>query len=198
MNIVERVQRILLQPKSEWYVIQQEPTYPAQLYTGYIMPLAAIGPICTIIGILLFGSSAFTALGLSLPIVPVIVGAVVQYALALVLVYVMALIINALAPTFQGQQQIYQALKLYAYSATPAWLGGIFSIIPQLAIIGVLIALYSLYLLYLGLPVMMQSPPDKSVGYIITIIVIAIVISIVIGVIVGAITTAMMRAAYGL
>jgi hypothetical protein len=198
MNIFERVQRILLQPKTEWYVIQQEPTYPSQLYTGYIMPLAAIGPVCTIIGLLLFGSSAFTALGLSLPIVPIIVGAVVQYVLALGLVYVMALIIDALAPTFMGQKQIYQALKLYAYSATPAWLGGIFSLIPQLAILGVIIALYSLYLLYLGLPVMMQSPPDKSIGYIVTIIVVAIVISVIIGVIVGAVTTAMFRASFGL
>jgi hypothetical protein len=198
MNIFERVQRILLQPKTEWYVIQQEPTYPAQLYTGYIMPLAAIGPICTVIGLLLFGSSYFGPLMISIPIVPIIVGAVVQYALTLALVYVMALIINALAPTFQGQPQIYQALKLYAYSATPAWLGGIFSIIPQLAILGIIVALYSLYLLYLGLPVMMQSPPDKSIGYIVTIIIIAIVISIIIGVIVGAITAAMFRASLGL
>jgi hypothetical protein len=194
MNIIERVQRILLQPKTEWYVIQQEPTLPAQLYTGYIMPLAAIGPICTVLGLLLFWSSYTGGLGISIPIVPIIVGAVIQYALALAGVYVMALIIDALAPTFMGQKQIYQALKLYAYSATPAWLGGIFAIIPSLAIIGVLLGLYSLYLLYLGLPIMMRCPPDKAIGYTATVIIVAIVVFIIIGVIVVAIRNAMISA----
>jgi len=198
MNIIERVQRILLQPKTEWYVIQQEPTLPAQLYTGYIMPLAAIGPICTVIGLLLFGASYFGPLMISIPIVPIIVGAVIQYALALAGVYVMALIIDALAPTFMGQKQIYQALKLYAYSATPGWLGGIFAIIPQLSIIGALLGLYGLYLLYLGIPVMMQCPPDKAIGYTATVVIVAIVVFVIIGVIVGAITAAMFRASLGL
>ena len=57
MNLIDRVKRILLSPRTEWEVIDAEPTTPAQLYTGYIMPLAAIGPIAQIIGYSVFGIS---------------------------------------------------------------------------------------------------------------------------------------------
>jgi hypothetical protein len=58
--------------------------------------------------------------------------------------------------------------------------------------IGALLALaggiYSIYLLNLGLPPMMQCPPDKSIGYTVVTVIIAIVLSIVIAAVVGSIT----------
>jgi hypothetical protein len=93
----------------------------------------------------------------------------------------MALIIDALAPNFNGQKNFNNALKLVVYSYTAAWLGGVFSLIPALAILGLLCGLYSLYLLYLGIPVLMKSPDDKSLIYTVVAVVCAIVVSIVIG-----------------
>jgi len=108
--------------------------------------------------------------------------AIVRYVLTLVGVYVLALIIDALAPTFSGEKNIDQAFKLAAYSYTPGWLVGIFALIPALGFLGIL-GLYGIYLLYVGLPVLMKSPQDKSKRYTITIIIAAVVIFIVIGVI---------------
>ncbi|HVO87355.1 MAG TPA: Yip1 family protein, partial [Casimicrobiaceae bacterium] len=96
-------------------------------------------------------------------------------------VFIVAWLVNALAPTFGGQQDPLRALKVTAYSFTPAWLGAVFGIIPMLGIVGALIGLYSLYLLYLGLPVLMRSPADKSLGYTVVTIIAAIVVWIVIG-----------------
>ncbi|HKP85501.1 MAG TPA: Yip1 family protein [Blastocatellia bacterium] len=186
MNIVERVQRILMQPAQEWHVIQQEPTQPSQLYTGYIMPLAAIGPAASIIGLSAF---AYGLYALSIPFIIVIT--VISYLLGLAGVYILALIIDALAPSFSGQKNINQALKLVAYSYTPVWLGGIFNIFPPIAVLGLLVGLYGFYLLYLGLPVMMQVPQDKAVGYIAVAIIVMIVIFFIIAAIIGAVTTAM-------
>jgi len=95
---------------------------------------------------------------------------------------VLALIIDALAPTFNGQRSQIQALKVAAYSSTAAWVAGIFALIPGLRILGIL-GLYSLYLLYLGLPVLMKSPREKAVGYTVVVILAAIVLFMVIGVI---------------
>jgi hypothetical protein len=171
MNLVARVQAILLKPKTEWPVIEREPGDVGFLFTNYVAILAAIPAVCGFVGLLIIGGSFFSGL----------LGAIVGYILAFVGVYVMALIIDALAPSFNGQKNFGNALKLVVYSSTAAWLGGVFSLIPALAILGLLCALYSLYLLYLGIPVLMKSPDDKSLIYTVVAVICAIVVSVVIG-----------------
>ncbi|HEV8613124.1 MAG TPA: YIP1 family protein, partial [Gemmatimonadales bacterium] len=95
---------------------------------------------------------------------------------------VLALIIDALAPSFGGQKNPIQALKVAVYSSTAAWLAGIFAIIPSLGVLGIL-GLYSLYLLYLGLPILMKAPQDKAIGYTLVVVIVGIVIFVVIGVV---------------
>ncbi len=182
MALMERAKNILFQPKQEWPVIDAEPASVGGLYTGYVIPLAAIGPVASLIG--------WSVLGMRMPFVgaikiPISYGlrmAVVQYVGALVGTFVLALIIDALAPTFGGQKNRIQALKVAAYSATAVWVAGIFAIIPALAILGIL-GLYSLYLLYLGLPTLMKAPPEKAMVYTVVVIVCAIVLAIILSVI---------------
>ena len=182
MNIVERIKGILLKPKDEWQTISGETTPIPELYKSYIVILAAIGPVASIIGMSIIGLSLPFVGSFRIPITTMIASSVVQYVLTLVGVYVLALIIDALAPTFSGQKNINQAFKLAAYSYTPGWLAGIFALIPALAVLGIL-GLYGLYLLFLGLPVLMKSPQEKSLGYTATIILAAIVMFVVIGII---------------
>lgn len=177
MNLVERVKNILLQPQQEWQVIEGEPSTPAQLYPSYIIPLAAIGPIAFIIGfVLLF--SGYGILGFVMG--RLIAAAIVMFVLSLAGVYVMALVIDGLAPNFAAQKNFNQAFKLATYSSTPVWLGGIFNLIPSIAVLGSLIGLYGLYLLYLGLPVLMKAPSDKAGPYTGVVVVILIIINIII------------------
>ncbi len=180
MNITERIKGILLSPKEEWQTIAGETTTISELYKNYIILLAAIGPVTSFIGMSLVGVSLPTGGTLRVPITTGITSAVVQYGLTLVSVYALAFIIDALAPTFSGEKNIGQALKLATYSYTPGWLVGIFALIPSLGIFGIL-GLYGLYLLYLGLPVLMKSPKEKSMGYTVAVIIAAIVIFVVIG-----------------
>jgi hypothetical protein len=184
MNLVERVKRILLSPRTEWEVIDAEPSTPAALYTGYIMPLAAIGPLAQIIGYSVFGISVPFMGTYRVPIGSAIASAVAMYILTLIATYVLALIIDALAPTFHGQRSPIQALKVAAYSSTASWVAGIFALIPGLRLLTIL-GLYSLYLLYLGLPVLMKSPREKAMGYTVVVILAAIVLFMIIGVIAG-------------
>lgn len=185
MNLVERVKHILLTPRPEWEVIDAEPATTAGLYTGYIMPLAAIGPICQFIGYSLIGFRLPFGGGVyRTPIGSGVMGAVVGYVLTLVAVYVFALIIDALAPTFGGTKNQIQALKVAAYSATAGWVAGIFAIVPGLRMLGIL-GLYSLYLLYLGLPVLMKSPKEKALGYTVVVIVAGVVLAVIVATIAG-------------
>ena len=179
MNLVDRVKRILLSPKTEWEVIDAEQTTPADLYTHYIMPLAAIGPVAHLIGSTVFGITIPFVGTYRVPIGSAITQAIVSYVLALAGIYVLALIVDALAPTFNGQRSQIQALKLAAYSTTASWIAGIFALVPALSPL-ILLGLYSLYLLYLGLPILMKTPRDKAVGYIALVIIMAIVLAMVI------------------
>ncbi len=182
MNFVERVKRILMSPRAEWEVIDAEPTTVAALYTGYIAPLAAIGPIAQLIGYSLFGISVPFMGTYRVPIGSAITSALVTYILSLVATYVLALIIDALAPTFNGQRNQIQALKVAAYSSTASWVAGIFALIPGLRMLAIL-GIYSLYLLYLGLPVLMKSPREKAMAYTAVVILAAIVLFMIIGVV---------------
>ncbi|MEO7986960.1 MAG: Yip1 family protein, partial [Gemmatimonadales bacterium] len=130
MGLVDRVKNILLNPRHEWEVIDAEPATVGGLYTGYILPLAAIGPICTAIGYSVFGMRLPFVGTWRTPIGSAITSAVVTYVLTLVAVYVMSLIIDNLAPTFGGTRNQIQALKVATYSYTAAWIAGIFALIP--------------------------------------------------------------------
>ena len=183
MGLVDRVKAILITPQKEWPVIEAESATPASLYTGYIIPLAAIPAVAGFVGMTMLGVRVL-GMSIKVPMSTGLTNAVVVYVLALVGVFVLALIIDALAPSFGGQKSQIQALKLAAYASTASWLSGIFLIIPALSILSI-VGIYSLYLLYLGLPVMMKSPPDKSVAYTVVVILVAIVIYAVFGVIAG-------------
>jgi Mn2+/Fe2+ NRAMP family transporter len=180
MNIMERIKGILLRPKEEWQTIAGETTPIPELYKNYIILLAAIGPVASFIGMSLIGVSLPVGGAYRVSIITGIMSAVVQYVLTLVGVYILALIINTLAPTFTGEKNIDQAFKLAAYSYTPGWLVGIFALIPALGALGIL-GLYGIYLLYVGLPVLMKSPKERATGYTIAIIIAAIIIFFVIG-----------------
>jgi hypothetical protein len=175
MNLSVRVKNILAQPAQEWTVIEKESASLSDLYGGYIIPLAAIGPVASIIGLSIVGLG-----GYRIPLMSSIGHAVVNFVLALGGVYVLALIIDALAPTFQGTKNQMQALKVAVYSSTAAWLAGVFILIPALGFLQIL-GLYSLYLLYLGLPRLMKTPEDKALVYTAIVIVAAFVIFAVIG-----------------
>src|SRR5215218_9365111 len=164
-GLIARVKGILLTPKTEWPIIAAEPRTARDIYLGYVAPLAAIGALASFIGTALVGVTVPLLGTVRVPIVAGLAGAIVHYALTFVMVFLVALIVDALAPTFGGQKDPIRALKLTAYSFTAGWVAGIFGIIPMLGFLAILGALYGLYLLYLGLPVLMRNPPDKSIGY---------------------------------
>jgi len=183
MNLVDRVKNILLTPKTEWDVIKTETTDTVALYKGYIAILAAIPAVCQTIGMSFIGISAPFVGTYKVGFGSALTSGIVGYALSLASVFIIALIIDALAPTFSGTKNNNRALKTIAYAMTPAWIAGIFSLIPALGIIGFLISLYGLYLLYLGLPKLMESPQEKALGYTIVVIVCSIVVMFVVGII---------------
>jgi Yip1 domain len=179
MGLVDRAKNILLQPKQEWPVIAGEATTTRALYKGYIAPLSAIYPVASIIGTAVIGISVPLIGNYRVPFGEALFHGVLSFVLGLVAVYLLALVVEFLAPRFGGTADRLQALKLAAFAYTPAWLAGIFVIIPWFGILGMVGAIYSLYLFYIGLPVLMRSPRERRLPYFLSILVIAILINIV-------------------
>jgi hypothetical protein len=166
MALVDRVKNILLTPKTEWPAIAAEKPTVQSLYVGYILILAAIGPIAMAVRFGLFG------MGIGI--------AVISYVIGLLMIYLLAWIVDALAPTFGGEKNFIQSLQLTAYSFTAAWVAGIFHLIPFIgALLALLAVIYSLYTFYLGVPILKKSPPGKAAAYTIVVVLCGIVLGAV-------------------
>ena len=185
MDLVTRAKNITVTPGTEWPVIEGESTTTGELLTGYALPLAAIGAVAGFIGTSIVGSTLPFVGTYRVPFVSGIVAAVFGLGMALVMCFLLSLIIDALAPTFNGQKNQVQALKLAVYSFTPAWLAGVLRIVPLLGIFVFFAALYSIYVLYLGVPRLMKSPQDKALPYTAVVVVIAIVMGFIVAAISG-------------
>ena len=171
--LVERAKAILMKPAQEWDVIDAEPATIKGIYMGYLVYLAAISPIARFIGDVVF---------LHAPVIRELITAIVSYAIWLGGAYLMALLIDVLAPTFGGQRDRVQAFKVAAYSSTASAVAGIFAIIPALSMLAI-VGLYGLYLLWLGLPKLMKVPQEKQLTYfaalLVTMFLVGVVLSIV-------------------
>lgn len=169
--LIGRVQRLLLSPASEWDAIAGEAADVQKIYMTYVGPLVIAASLASAIGLSISGFGAGTVLKLL----------IVQVVLGLVMVYVVGFVINALAPSFGATPDMGQAFKLAAYSPTASWVASLVMIIPALGILALVGALYSLYLLYVGLPKLMKPTQDKTIIYILAIIGVMIVIYVVVG-----------------
>jgi hypothetical protein len=183
LNLVERTKNLILKPAAEWDLISTETHTVQDLYTGWIMILAAIPAIASFIGFSIVGVGAF-GLSYRVPMVSGIAHAIASYLLSLASVYVFALVIDALSPSFGGEKNFMQAFKVAAFAPVASWLAGVFHVLPALSILAIL-GLYSLYLLYVGLPRLMKTPAEKAMPYTVVVIIVGIVISLLIGVLTG-------------
>jgi hypothetical protein len=166
MALIDRVKNILVTPNTEWPTIAGETASTQSIYVGYVLILAAIGPVA----LALKGG----LLGLTF--------AVLSYVVALAVAYLLALIVDVLAPSFGGEKDFVQSLKLVAYSYTAAWIAGIANLLPFIgAIVGLLAVIYTVYTFYLGAAVLKKCAPEKAVGFTIVVVVCGIVLGVVVG-----------------
>jgi hypothetical protein len=109
---------------------------------------------------------------------------IAYFAGQLVAVYVLALIIDALAPTFGATRNAVQSMKVAAYAATASWVAAVFLLVPGGQWM-TLVGFYSLYLLFAGLVPVMKVPRGSAIGYAAVTLASAIALYLVIGVVVA-------------
>jgi hypothetical protein len=170
-----------LSPSAEWRAIEPESGDAPYLFAHYVAILAAIPPVCTFLRRTLFSWRGPVHVGFFTSLF----GAFVHYIVAFVVVYAMAVIIDGPAPTFSAPRSQENAMKLAVYSMTPAWLAGVFWLIPGLGFLRLLALLYSVYVFWLGLPILMKPPQERLGPYALAVIACGIVLSFVVTSVVG-------------
>jgi hypothetical protein len=188
MDLVSRAKNILMAPQSEWPAIAGEEPNVGQLFTGYVLPLALIPTIASILGFGLFGFGVGGSFAWGFA------KGLVQLITAFVGVYVTAFVIDFLAPNFGSQKNLGRAVQLVAYSYTPVWVAGVFNLLPVIGWLAGLAGLYGLYLLYLGIPHLMKTPQDKVVVYMI----VSLLVLLVVYLVVSAILSSFLLGIFGL
>jgi hypothetical protein len=178
MNLVDRVKNILFSPAVEWEKIKGETYTLSDLFLNYAMILAAIPAIAALIGFSLIGVS-YGPGTFRMPLGSGIIYGILSYVSSLIGVYIMAVIIDLLSAYFGASKDMDTALKIAVFSMTPAWVAGVFYIIPSLSIIGLLAGLYGLYILYLGIKQLKDAPPEKELPYFAAVVVSAVVINLI-------------------
>jgi hypothetical protein len=184
--IIKRAIALIIKPNDEWQTIKNETMSVADMFTKYALILAAIPAIAGFIGWVAIGRS-FGFGTIRMPFGNALLWAIFMYIFSLVSVYILAFIIDALAPSFGSQKDMNRSLKVVVFSYTATWLGGIFHLIPALAILAIICSLYSLYLLYLGIKHLKEPPQDKLIGYFVVTIIITIVVQVLVMFLIGAI-----------
>jgi len=160
-QILERIKFILLNPKEAWEAIRAEETTSTQIVREYLIYLAAVPAVSRFIGSAVVG---YPLVGRE-PVGRSLIDMVVIYLLTLAGVWVVAQVVNWLATNFSGTKSDLNATKLAVYASTPLLVGGIFLLVPSLSVLQLLASLYGIYLVYLGLPVLMECPKERAAAY---------------------------------
>ena len=178
MNIIERAKNILLTPAKEWEVIAKETTTLSELLTTYVVPLAAIPAVASLVAGFVMGG------GMSMRLI--ITTAIITYASAVISFVITVYVVDFLANNFKSEKNMNKSAQLVAYSATASWVAGVLTIVP---VVGGLASLaggiYAIYLMYLGIGPMKGTPADQRVVYVIIVCVVLIGVAMVLGSVLG-------------
>lgn len=178
VSLFQRAKTMLLKPKEAWAALVRDMTPSGELFTRYVIPLAAIGPACIFLRSQIFGGPFSGGLFAGL------FSAVGNYGFSLVNLLVMSFVASKLAERFGGTASPRNAFKLIAYSSTAAWLAGVFILVPGLSFLSVL-AFYSFYLFYEGIGPMMKVPEENKRRFAAITIVSAILLNVATNALIG-------------
>ncbi|MBL7738062.1 MAG: YIP1 family protein [Chitinophagaceae bacterium] len=182
MNVVDRAKNILITPNTEWPVADKEQANVATILTSYVLPMLSIGVVAMFIGQGLIGQSLPFG-GSTASVKAGLLGALLFVITSVIMVFILAAIIDVLAPSFSSEKNWGKSFQMAAYSLTASYIGAIFYLFPALYILVILCSLYCIYALYTGIPAMKKTTADKQVAYLAVIILITIVAMILLGLI---------------
>jgi hypothetical protein len=186
MAILRRIRNICVDPVREWSLIEREHTPREQLFTRYLVPLAAMGAVAAYIGVTIVARVLPFVAGARRTAAAGLIGACLEFLLTLSSAAVLAWTVNGVAPGFGGRRDRERAFAVAVYALTPGLVAGLLAVLPVLnEVVSVVAGLYGVYLLYLALPLVMQVPPRRAVACTAVVVLCVILVTVAVGLIVA-------------
>lgn len=169
---------MLFHPATGWRSIREEEGSRRSILFAYVLPMSLIPAVASFIGYGFVGASGllFRVSGLywgTAMAIDSLITSLSVYGLG-------TWFVNRMAPAFGAKRDAGRSAQLVAYAYTPAWLAGIFYLLPSLQEL-VVLGLYSVYLFYLGIPVLKPMPDDQRIAFTISSAIVLIIIRFIVG-----------------
>lgn len=156
---------LLVSPVEGWQAIQKANLSVSECYFRHVVPLGLIMPICGYIGVTQVGwpvagaDTVFMTTGSAFRM------AILLFLAILVSVMVIGKLIQWMGQTYEAEQPLSRCVALAAYTITPLLIIGFATLYPPLwfiYLLGLPALGYSVFLLYSGVPVMMEISKDRG------------------------------------
>ncbi len=187
IGTLRRIVYLVFRPTEEWDRIATETTSVDVLLRFYILPLALLAPIATIVGMKTFNREWDPVHGYLVPADQILAAGTVTFFGTVGSIFVLAAIFVVIAPMFGARRDYLAALKVATFGAIPVMLAGATLFVPAMAIIGMVGLCHTLYLIWIGVRRVLNVPDGGAAEFVGVSIVMLMFVSTFIGAAAGAI-----------
>lgn len=162
---LKHVVGLMINPEKEWQKIRANEVSIASVYFTFVIILGAIGPICGYYGTTQIGWSFGDGEPQMLTQSSALSISVLFYLAILISVFAMGLLVHWMGKSYGLERSLARCVQFAGMVVTPLFLLGFFFIFPTLwkiYLLGLPAIVYTVYLLYLGVPIMMDMSKEKA------------------------------------
>ena len=187
MALLDHTLGILLHPDSEWKAIRNERHSFFQVFLSHVPLLALIPVLATYYGVTQVGWVIGGGERVWLTAESAMTLCAMTYFAFLLGVYAFGEFINWMAKTYgvgdSDERRHYEGTALAVYVTVPVFLAGIVAVYPDIwlnAFVTLAAASYSVYLIYEGIPILMNIPKERAFMYATSVVTVGLVMMVVV------------------
>lgn len=183
MGILQHTLGILFKPHAEWKAIREERSSFIQVFVSHVPFLALIPAVSAFIGVTQVGWTISEGQTIRLTAVSAASLCALTYIALLACVYFMGEFINWMSKTYgvkdDAAMRHYEGTALAVYVSTPVLIAGLAAVYPSLWFVALVLGLagaYSIYLIYEGIPILMNIPKDRAFMFATSVITVGLIL----------------------
>ena len=181
MQRLRRIVFLILRPTAEWDLIAKESTSVDALLRSYILPLALLAPVATVIGMKAFDRDWSPTQGYLVPADRIFLAGATTYFSIVGSILVLAGIFALIAPLFGATRDYLAALKVATYGSIPVMLAGAVLLLPVMVIVSLAALCHTLFLYWSGAQRVLNVPRGAQAEFVAISIVLLTFVSVLVG-----------------
>lgn len=187
MAILQHALGMFINHKAEWQSVRDQKSSVIQVFVGLAPFLVLIPAVSSYIGVTQVGWAVAGGNLVKLTTESAVSLCVLTYFSLLAAIFVLGKFTSWMSKTYgvegDAASRNYRGTALAVYTATPVMIAGIANLYPNLWFVATVMGVagaYSVYLIYQGIPILMDIPKDRAFFYASSVVTVGIVLMITI------------------